>query len=248
MPRRLPRTGRRSRASSIGEHHDVPAIFANFLQFFGVDYAGLRISTRRHGAQRAAAARSTRSRRSRSSATPTARTSSRRTTAPWPVDGTTTSPFQFTRRATPRTPASARSRFRGVDATNFPTYVACDPPIAGSANCNQQDADVVELDARTRACRRTTPPPCWYRRLKLDPDTATTARCSARIFGSRRRGRTSSRSTTTSTRPIRSTRRPLLPRDRVGVVHAVHRHTIHGHSGRFTSTGLSISCSSTARA
>ena len=155
---------------TIGEHHDVPAVFASFLQFFGIDYAGLRI--------KANASAWTEPPLSLNRISPIAlfcdvdcKAELTAGNAPWPVDDTTPVSFQFTP-GDPLNSSFGPVALPGVDAGSFSTYVGCDPTVNGSANCNEQDAE--SSNSTASACQPADgTAPCWYPRLKLDPDTAT---------------------------------------------------------------------------
>jgi hypothetical protein len=165
----LPQNGSTFTDVLIGEHHDVPAIFAGFLHFFGVDYAGLRISAN-------ARARSEPPLQV-NAVSPIALKCDDPCQAalaagnyPWPVDGSTPQSFQFTK-GLPEDSTFTPIALPNVDTTNFSTFVSCDPTVAGSPNCNQQDAESSNVSADGCLPAGDTPP-CWYPRVTwVDPDT-----------------------------------------------------------------------------
>jgi hypothetical protein len=152
---------------TIIEHHDVPAIFSGFLDFFGIDIVGLRI--------KAQATARTEPPLIVNKVSPIAlfcdsgcQLQLALGNAPWPVDTGANVSFQFTV-GLPAASSFSPVAFPGVDDGNFGNYVTCDPLTNGSPTCNQQDVEA--SNQSVAACQPVADvQPCWYQRLKLADD------------------------------------------------------------------------------
>jgi len=158
-----------TRETEIIAHKDVPIIFGNLLQMIGVNIVGLRIE--------AAAKVRTEIPRLVNQVSPLGifcdsdcKTDLDSGTFPWQPDGVTPYSFGFNTGPPPDWENSAIGPIGlpGVDTTNFATLMTCDPLVANSPTCNQQDAETVNAPPDDCVLAGDIPP--CYRRVLVTPD------------------------------------------------------------------------------
>jgi hypothetical protein len=91
---------------------------------------------------------------------------------PWAPDGSEVVSFVFLPGDPPNSefgPVGLRFGSGFVDATNFDTFMACDPSIAAMSSCNQDDSE--SSNDSPASCGPPPPladsPPCWYPRVNF---------------------------------------------------------------------------------